>query len=160
MILLDEIDKAARSDRGDPTAFLHELLERQSAAAFRDSFLDVPMRADRIIWLATNSLDSLRSSVTDRMLVLEVGRPTANAWRAVVSSIVRNSQERYGPRFDVSLDDAVLQALDDATPRLVTRLIELGVGYALSDRRRRLKVDDINGARRLVNGSVRPRIGF
>jgi hypothetical protein len=69
VLLVDEVEKTQWSNYGNPLDPFHSLLEPESARAFRDAYLDIPLRADRILWFFTaNEIDTLRSSLIDRQL--------------------------------------------------------------------------------------------
>ena len=68
VIVLDEIDKVARSHRGDPTAVLLEILDPEQNDNFRDYFLNFNIDLSKIIFIATaNQLSSIPSPLRDRM---------------------------------------------------------------------------------------------
>ena len=67
LIFVDEADKATSLRGEDPTDCLHALLEPEKARRFVDQFLDLPIRADHVIWILTaNNIDGLRPSLIDR----------------------------------------------------------------------------------------------
>lgn len=161
VVVLDEIDKAARSDRGDPLDFLHELLDPQNSSTFRDAFIDLPMRADRIVWIfAANEIGPIRSSLLDRMLVLEIAAPDADASRNVLNSLMRAATARYHGNIDGVLGEAVVGALAGCSPRRMAQLIDLAIGYAISEGRRRLALEDVLRAQALLERPSKPAIGF
>ena len=47
VILVDEVEKTQWSNYGNPLDVFHTLLEPESARAFRDAYLDIPLRADK-----------------------------------------------------------------------------------------------------------------
>ena len=53
LVILDELDKAEVSYRGDPLNPLHNLLEPVSAREFRDESISMPIDASHVIWIAT-----------------------------------------------------------------------------------------------------------
>ncbi len=68
VIVLDEIDKVARSYRGDPTAVLLEILDPEQNDKFRDYFLNFNIDLSKIIFIATaNQLSMIPSPLRDRM---------------------------------------------------------------------------------------------
>ena len=58
VVVLDEIDKSGGDHRYDPMGALYTLLERDTAASFKDEFIDVDMDASHILWIATANDDS------------------------------------------------------------------------------------------------------
>ncbi len=68
VMVLDEIDKVARSHRGDPTAVLLEILDPEQNRAFRDYYLNFNIDLSRIIFIATaNEIGYIPAPLRDRM---------------------------------------------------------------------------------------------
>lgn len=162
VLLVDEVEKTQWSNYGNPLDPLHALLEPESARVFRDAYLDIPLRADRILWFFTaNAIDTLRSSLIDRMTVVPVAPPSEAQRAAVIRSLYSRFVVEFQGRLDPDIADEVIAAIADATPRTARRLIEIGFGFAAQDARRHLTPADIAMARRHV--SLEPksaRFGF
>ena len=77
VIVLDEIDKVARSHRGDPTAVLLEILDPEQNSAFRDYYLNFNIDLSRAIFIATaNDVGSIPAPLRDRMEFIAVSSYT------------------------------------------------------------------------------------
>jgi len=163
VIVIDEIDKAGwRELGGDPTDVLHSLLEPENARRFADAYVEAPVRADHIHWVCTaNELGLLRPSLIDRLLVVPIDVPTAEQRATVARSIYANVVGVYGDEFAAELGDDVVEALADAPPRQVRRVIQLALGHAAEARRRRLAPGDVRRAsKQLAAGGQKPSFGF
>lgn len=68
VVVLDEIDKVARSYRGDPTAVLLEILDPEQNNKFRDYYLNFNIDLSKIIFVATaNEISTIPAPLRDRM---------------------------------------------------------------------------------------------
>ncbi len=68
VVVLDEIDKVARSNRGDPTAVLLEILDPEQNQSFRDYYLNFNIDLSKVIFIATaNQVGYIPAPLRDRM---------------------------------------------------------------------------------------------
>ncbi len=77
IIVLDEIDKVGRSQRGDPTAALLEILDPEQNSSFRDYYLNFNLDLSKAIFIATaNDVGRIPGPLRDRMEFISVSSYT------------------------------------------------------------------------------------
>jgi ATP-dependent Lon protease len=77
VIVLDEIDKVAKSNRGDPTAVLLEILDPEQNSHFRDYYLNFNIDLSKAIFIATaNDAGKIPGPLRDRMEFIPVSSYT------------------------------------------------------------------------------------
>jgi ATP-dependent Lon protease len=165
LVVLDELDKvtASRHD-GDPTDCLLALLEPENAKAFIDEYLEIPLRADHVLWLLTaNDVTRLSAPLLDRVLVVPVFGPDRDATRRIAVAIYAKLNKAAGSPLASRLTDTVLDMLADETPRAIRKILDLAIGFAARDGRGRIAPQDLEAAERLVNRLAKPnpkKVGF
>ena len=77
VIVLDEIDKVGRSQRGDPTSVLLEILDPEQNSQYRDYYLNFNIDLSKAIFIATaNDVGAIPAPLRDRMEFITVSSYT------------------------------------------------------------------------------------
>src|SRR5258705_1336821 len=78
LIVVDELDKTSSDGQYDPLGALYELLEVQTATRFVDEFVEVPIDASGVVWLATaNDPSRIPEPLLKRLPVYQIEPPRA-----------------------------------------------------------------------------------
>ena len=71
VVVLDEIDKVGRGNRGDPTSALLEILDPEQNRHYRDYYLNFHIDLSKVIFIATaNELGYIPAPLRDRMEII------------------------------------------------------------------------------------------
>ncbi len=145
VMLLDEVEKASGSTQSDPMSALYQLLEPETASAFRDEFIDVDLDASQIFWVMTaNSTDGIPAPLLSRMAVYEVPGPTEEQAFAIAQRIYEHlRQELKLAQMDSELQEDVLQRLAQISPREMRKTLLDAMGHAVAAGRNGILVQDV-----------------
>ncbi len=159
LIVVDEIDKASGDSQYDPLGALYALLEHDTARAFIDEFVELPIDASNVFWVATaNDAARIPEPILNRMNVYEIDAPDREGARRIAESIygeIRGSHD-WGKPFPEQPAVEVLERLASVTPREMRRTILSAFGNAKLDGRDEIRLDDLQDGR----SARKARIGF
>lgn len=158
VIVVDEIDKAARDAQYDPLGSLYSLLEHDTARAFVDEFAEVPIDASQVLWVMTaNDERCIPKPILNRMNVFEIQPLTPSQARHIALRLYQSirSSHDWGTHFEASPSDDLLDKLAGIVPREMRRALMTAFGNARLAERGTLHLDDLPRAAIGKN-----RIGF
>jgi ATP-dependent Lon protease len=153
VMMVDEIDKAG----GDTQ---YTLLEHDTASHFIDEFVELPIDASNVMWIATaNDAARIPEPILNRMNVYEIEPPDRDGAVRIATTIYRDIRDGHdwGRRFPEHPSLGVLDKLADYAPREMRRVVLNAFGNARlagRDEVKEVDVEDPRGSR----GKV--RIGF
>jgi ATP-dependent Lon protease len=159
LICVDEIDKVGGDAQYDPLGALYALLEHDTAKSFVDEFVEVPIDAASVFWVATaNDAARIPEPILNRMNVYEIEAPDRDGAIKIAQSIyaeIRNAHD-WGKQFPEHPAEAVLDRLATLSPRAMRRAILGAFGNAKIDGRHQVEERDITDGR----AAKKSRIGF
>lgn len=116
LMLLDEIDKVGKDQRGDTASALLEVLDPEQNEHFQDHYLEVPLNLSDVLFIATaNDLSTIPRPLLDRMEIIEVSSYTENEkFHIAQQYLVKKQMEANG------LTEKEIQWKEDAVRLLIT----------------------------------------
>ena len=158
VIVLDEVDKAGGDSRYDPMGALYALLERDTAAHFKDEFIDVDMDASHILWVATaNDESTIPEPILNRMNVYAIEQPDADGGRTIALAVYHEILDAHHWPFPHEPSESVVERLSTLPPRDMRKLLLDAFGTARLANRDFLVPEDID-AKKLCGRKT--RLGF
>ena len=116
LMLLDEIDKTGKDQRGDTASALLEVLDPEQNENFTDHYLEVALNLSDVLFIATaNDLSTIPRPLLDRMEIIEVTSYTENEKYHIANDyLVKKQMEANG------LDDTQIHWKEDALRLLIS----------------------------------------
>jgi ATP-dependent Lon protease len=114
VFVLDEIDKISRSNHGDPSSALLEVLDPAQNSEFYDNYIETEYDLSNVLFIATaNDLSTIQGPLRDRMEIIEVNGYTVEekieiAKRHLIPDQIKNHGIN---KKDISIGKPVLEKL-------------------------------------------------
>lgn len=156
LILLDEIDKMGQDYKGDPSAALLEVLDKEQNFAFRDHFIEVPFDLSGVLFVTTaNNLSTISEPLLDRIEVIEVSGYTNEEKECIGRQYLIPKQMRENGLSDIKInitDEALRDLINYYTRESGVRQLEREIGSlmrklakkVISENKKSLKVTPKN----------------
>lgn len=119
VIILDEIDKVSRSNHGDPSSALLEVLDPEQNTTFHDNYLDTEYDLSKVLFIATaNNVNNISAALRDRMEMINIpGYILEDKVFIAQNHLIKKQRDAHGVADDkLSLtDDAIVSIIEDYT---------------------------------------------
>lgn len=114
VVVLDEIDKVAKTGRGDPTAALLEILDPEQNKEFRDYYLNFNIDLSKVIFIATaNDVGRIPAPLRDRMEFITISSYTPQEKYEIASRyLIPQELKKHGlKKSEVTISKSALKEL-------------------------------------------------
>ncbi len=120
VFVLDEIDKIAHSNIGDPSSAMLEVLDPEQNKEFYDNYLELGYDLSKVMFIATsNNLSSIQPALLDRMEVINVsGYTTEEKVQIGKKFLLPKQLNEHGlKRKDLKITNAVMEKITEGYTR-------------------------------------------
>lgn len=146
VFVLDEIDKLGKSNHGDPSSALLEVLDPEQNNAFYDNYVETEFDLSRVMFIATaNSLNSIQGPLLDRMEIIEVNGYTIEEKIEIAKKHLLPKQigEHGISKKDISIDKKVLEKLvEEYTNESGVRGLDKMIAKLVRNRARQIAMEE------------------
>ena len=146
VIILDEIDKVSKSNHGDPSSALLEVLDPEQNTTFHDNYLDTEYDLSKVLFIATaNNISNISSALRDRMEMINIpGYILEDKVNITEKHLVRKQREAHGIDEDkLSLSrEAIVRIIEDYTRESGVRSLDKNIAKISRNRAKAIAFDE------------------
>ena len=146
VIILDEIDKVSKSNHGDPSSALLEVLDPEQNTTFHDNYLDTEYDLSKVLFIATaNNISNISSALRDRMEMINIpGYILEDKVNIAEKHLVRKQREGHGIDEDkLSLSrEAIVRIIEDYTRESGVRSLDKNIAKISRNRAKAIAFDE------------------
>jgi ATP-dependent Lon protease len=146
VFVLDEIDKIGRSNHGDPSSALLEVLDPEQNMAFNDNFVELDYDLSNVLFIATaNNLSTIQGPLRDRMEIIEVNGYTVEEKIEIAKRhLIPKQLKAHGiDKKDISIPTKILEKIvDDYTAESGVRGLEKKIASVIRNRAKEIAMDE------------------
>ena len=163
LILLDELDKLGSDYKGDPSAALLEVLDKEQNNAFCDHFIDMPYDLSKAVFIATaNDVSRIPDALYDRLEIIELSSYTMNEKLNIAKKhlIPKQLKAHSLTTKDVTITaDAVLGLINDYTREAGVRQLEREIATLCRKVTYKIQNGTANGKITIKNSNITEFLG-
>ncbi len=145
VFVLDEVDKLGRSNHGDPSSALLEVLDPEQNKDFYDNYIETEYDLSRVMFIATaNNLSSIQGPLRDRMEIIEVNGYTIEEKMEIAKRhlLPKQIKEHGITAKDITIDKRVLEKLvEEYTNESGVRGLDKMIAKIVRNRARQIAMD-------------------
>ena len=115
VFVLDEIDKLAIGNQGDPSSAMLEVLDPEQNSSFYDNFLELGFDLSKVLFIATaNNLTTIQPALLDRMEIINIsGYSIEEKVQIAKKHLINNQISNHG------LNDHKFRIVDSALKNII-----------------------------------------
>jgi ATP-dependent Lon protease len=146
VFVLDEIDKLGRSNHGDPSSALLEVLDPAQNGEFYDNYIETEYDLSNTLFIATaNDLSTIQGPLRDRMEIIEVNGYTVEEKIEIAKRhLIPDQLKNHGiAKKDISIAKSVLEKLiEEYTHESGVRGLNKMVAKLVRNRARQIAMEE------------------
>ena len=146
VIILDEIDKVSKSNHGDPSSALLEVLDPEQNTTFHDNYLDTEYDLSKVLFIATaNNISNISSALRDRMEMINIpGYILEDKVHIAEKHLVRKQREAHGVDEEkLSLSrEAIVRIIEDYTRESGVRSLDKNIAKISRNRAKAIAFEE------------------
>jgi ATP-dependent Lon protease len=146
VFVLDEIDKLGKSNHGDPSSAMLEVLDPEQNHEFYDNYVETEFDLSRVMFVATaNNLSTIPGPLRDRMEIIEVNGYTVEEKIEIAKRhLVPKQIEEHGiTKADFSIDNKLIENLiEEYTSESGVRGLDKKVAKLVRNRARQIAMEE------------------
>src|SRR5690554_4060973 len=146
VFMLDEIDKISRSNHGDPSSAMLEVLDPEQNDEFYDNYVEAEYDLSKVLFIATaNDLSTIQGPLRDRMELIEVSGYTVEEKIEIAKRhLLPNQIKEHGiKKSDISVGKATLEKLiEEYTHESGVRGLDKAVAKLVRNRARQIAMEE------------------
>lgn len=145
VIILDEIDKVSRSNHGDPSSALLEVLDPEQNTTFHDNYLDTEYDLSKVLFIATaNNIENISAALRDRMEMINIpGYILEDKVHIAEEHLVKKQREAHGiPEDKLNLTrEAIVRIIEDYTRESGVRSLDKSIAKIARQRAKAIALE-------------------
>lgn len=147
VFVLDEVDKLGRSNHGDPSSALLEVLDPAQNNAFYDNYIETEFDLSKVLFIATaNDLSTIQPALRDRMELIEVNGYTLEEKLEIAKRhlLPKQIKEHGLTKQRISVSKLLLnKVVDEYTRESGVRGLDKKIASIVRDRARLIAMDEL-----------------